>query len=331
MTKTKPKGVEVEIYKTKEGTITIDVKLKGDTVWLTQAQIANLFGTKRPAITKHLRNIFGSDELNEKQVCSKMEHTAVDGKKYQTNFYNLDVVISVGYRVNSKKATDFRIWATKVLKSHIIHGYSINQKVLLAQRDKFKELQETITFIENKSHQSLLSNQGTELLSIIKQYTKSLDLLEQYDREKIKKVKGSTPIYKLHISDTLETIKNIKSNLKKAKKNFGYFGIESGDRLSGIIGNLSQTYDGKELYKSLEEKAANLLYLVIKDHPFIDGNKRIGSLLFINYLDRNNALYRDSGERKINDNALVALALLVAISNPIEKKILVKVIVSLIS
>ncbi len=328
MTKTKPENMEVQIYKNKEGSVSIDVRLKGDTVWLTQAQIANLFKVERSVITKHINKVFVTGELLEKSNVQKMHITGVDKP---SKIYSLDMVISVGYRVNSKQATDFRIWATKILKSYLIKGYSLNQKLLLSQRNKFKDLQETIGFVENKSHQNLLSNQGSELLSIIKQYTKSLDLLKQYDTEKIKKVKGSTPIYKLHISDTLETIKNIKNNLQKTKKNLGYFGIESSDRLSGIVGNLSQTYGGKELYESTEEKAANLLYLVIKDHPFIDGNKRIGSLLFINYLDKNRVLYRDTGERKINDNALVALALLVAISNPTEKKILIKVIISLIS
>jgi death-on-curing family protein len=243
----------------------------------------------------------------------------------------LDLVISVGYRVNSQKATQFRIWATKVLRDHLLQGYTVNEKALLAQRNKLKELQNAINFIEDKSHQELLQDQSSELLSIIKQYTKSIDLLEQYDKKQVKSVRGNKPIYTMSVSDTKETIEGIRKNLMETKKNIGFFGIESSDKIVDIIGNLNQTFAGKELYKSIEERAANLLYMIIKDHPFIDGNKRIGSLLFIRYLDRNDILYRKTGERKINDNALVALALLVAISNPVEKDILIKVITSIIS
>lgn len=331
MTKINPKEIEVQLYKSVDGSIKMEVKLKKDTVWLNQAQIAELFGTKRPAITKHLGNIFRLHELNRKRVCSKMEHTAKDGKSYLVEYYNLDAIISVGYRVNSQKATQFRIWATKVLRSHLLQGYTVNEKALIEQKSKIKELQNAIDFIENKSHQTLLKDQSVELLSIIKQYTKSLDLLQQYDKKNVKSRKGKTPSHILNIVEIKQTIESIRSSLAETKKDLGFFGIEPSDKVSGIIGNLQQTFDGLELYKTIEDKAANLLYMIIKDHPFIDGNKRIGSLLFIQYLDQNNALYRETGERKINDNALVVLALLVAISNPKEKSVLTKVIINLIS
>lgn len=326
MTKTKPKEMEVVIYKDRDGEIEMNVGIKDSSTWLTQDQISKLFGTKRPAITKHLLNIFRSQELDENQVCSKMEHTANDGKKYLTMFYNLDVVISVGYRVNSKKATQFRIWATKVLKEYLLKGYSINQKLLSSQKNKFKELQATIDFVEEKSKDKLLDQQTHELLSLIKDYTKSLKILEEYDKGKIKKQRGNTPVFEIDTKTARNIIKKTRDEIGK-----GLFGVEIEYKFEGLMACLYQTFDGDDLYKTAEEKAANLLYLVIKDHPFADGNKRSASMLFIYYLSKNGMLYKENGERKINDNALVALSLLVAVSQPKEKDILIKVVISLIS
>ena len=323
---------QIIIYKSKDKSIQLEVRLDldKDTLWLNQAQIARLFGTQRPAITKHLNNVFKCKELNEKAVCSILEHTADDGKKYATKFYNLDAVISVGYRVNSARATQFRIWATGVLKEHILSGYTLNQKRLLEQAEKLKELEKAIAFIEEKSHKGLLNNQARELLSIINEYAKSLTLLAQYDEGQIALYKGKIAKFTLTYSHCLEVIARIKAELTRKGEAGILFGQEMGKKLDGIIGGLYQTFGGKDLYPSIEEKSAHLFYFIIKDHPFADGNKRIGSLFFIYFLEQNNYLLKRSGERKINDNALVALALLIAESDPKEKEIMIKIITNLL-
>ena len=322
---------EIVIYHPKSGEVEIKVKLQKETIWLTQAQIASLFGIKRPAITKHLSNIFTSGELDKNSVCSILEHTAADGKKYKTKFYNLDIIISVGYRVNSKKATQFRIWATRDLKQHILQGYTINERRLLETRSKFNELQGAIVFLREKSNKKTLKGQEKEILDLLGSYAKTLTILGQYDKRRVKKPKGKRAKFILEYDSCRDIIILLKKNLMLEKKASGFFGVEPEGKFEGIARNLYQTFDKKELYKTIEEKATNLLYLTIKDHPFIDGNKRIASFLFVYFLDKNDYLYRKNGEKKINDNALVALALLVAESNPQEKDILIKIMINLIN
>lgn len=308
----------------------LEVRLEKDTVWLTQAQIAKLFGTQRPAITKHINNIFKSGELKEKAVCSKMEHTAADGKIYKTVFYNLDAIISVGYRVNSQRATQFRIWATKILKSYLIKGYALNQKRLIEQSRRFLELRQAVTFIKEKSERPQLEGQTKEFLNIVNEYTKSLTILYQYDLKTLKIHKGKKPKYILAYEECLSWINEVKLNLISKKLASSLFGQEYGNKFKSIIGAVNQTFDGKDLYPTVDEKAANLLYLVIKDHPFADGNKRIGALLFLYFLEKNNYLFDTLGQKKINDNTIVALALLVAESNPVEKETMIKIITNLL-
>jgi len=307
------------------------VRLEKETVWLTQKQIAILFDTQRPAITKHLNNIFKSGELNKNSVSSILEHTAADGKTYKTQFYNLDAIISVGYRVNSKRATKFRIWATKTLKEHLIKGYTINEKRLLEAREKFKELQTTITFLQEKSQKELLSEHTSEILNLLSSYAKTLSLLEEYDKRKIKVIKGKKTKFILNYQECQRIIMEIKKELIAQRKASELFGQEVGGGFEGVIKGIYQTFGRKELYPTIENKAAHLLYFTIKDHPFTDGNKRIGSFLFVYFLDKNNYLYRPTGEKKINDNALTALSLLIAISDPKEKDILIKIITNLLS
>jgi prophage maintenance system killer protein len=321
---------EIAIYKAPKGEARVEVRLEKETVWLDTHQIASVFDVDRTVIVKHIGNIYQSRELLENSTCAKIAQVAADGKIRQMNIYNLDVIISVGYRVNSRKATDFRIWATRVLKNHLIEGYTINEKRLLQAESRFKELQEVVSFLREKSKHELLSGQGKEILDLLANYSKTLTLLEQYDKEKLSLVRRGRGKYRL----TYEAAKLIISELKKelmAKKEAGtLFGQDYGEKLKGILGNLYQTFGGKELYLSLEEKAAHLLYFVVKDHPFVDGNKRIASFLFVYFLDKNSYLYKASGEKKINDNALVALALLIAESNPNEKDVLIKIITNLI-
>jgi len=326
----------IVIYETPKKEVKLDVRLEKETVWLTQKQIAVLFGTQRPAITKHLNNIFKSGELNKNSVSSILEHTAADGKTYKTQFYNLDAIISVGYRVNSKEATQFRIWATKILKEHLIKGYTINEKRLLEEREKFKELQSIITFLQitfsqEKSQKELLSGHASEILNLLSSYTKTLSLLEEYDKRKIRVIKGRKAKFILNYEECQRIIMEIKKELIAKKKASELFGQEVGRGFEGAIKEIYQTFDGKELYPTIEDKASHLLYFTIKDHPFIDGNKRIGSFLFVYFLDKNHYLYRSTGEKKINDNALTVLSLLIAISDPKEKDILIKIITNLLS
>ncbi|OGI26648.1 MAG: hypothetical protein A2359_00830 [Candidatus Moranbacteria bacterium RIFOXYB1_FULL_43_19] len=332
MKKRKPeiKKGEIVIYESQGGP-RLEVHLEQETVWLNQKQIALLFGTQRPAITKHLNNILKSGELSKNSVSSILEHTAADGKKYKTQFYSLDAIISIGYRVNSKRATQFRIWATKTLRSHLIQGYTINEKRLMQAQNQFKELQKTISFLKEKSSHKLLAGQEKEILSLLESYSKTLSLLEQYDKEKLtlsKKAKGK---FILKYEHAKEVIGKVKKRLTVKKEASNLFGQENSEKLKAILGNIYQTFAKKELYPSLEEKAAHLLYFVIKDHPFVDGNKRVGSFLFVYFLDKNNYLLKKSGERKINDNALTALSLLIAISAPREKDKLIKIVTNLLA
>lgn len=320
---------EVVIYKSQQGP-EFQVTLSEDTVWLDAHLIARLFNVNRPAIVKHINNIYKSGELDEKSTCSKMEQVAADGKIRTMNLYNLDMIISVGYRVNSKQATQFRIWATKTLKEHLIKGYTVNEKRLSQTQSNLRELQETIALLQEKSKYELLAGQEQEILFLLSGYAKTLTLLEKYDKEKLPLAKKAKGKFKLTFEEALKPIEQIRKELIAKKEAGDLFGIETSNKFKAILGNIYQTFDGKELYPSLEEKSAHLLYFIIKNHPFVDGNKRIASFLFIYFLDRNNYLYKSNGEKKINDNALTTLALLIAISNPKEKEQFIKLITNLL-
>jgi len=317
---------EIIIYKSDTGP-KIEVKLDKENIWLTQDQIALLFGTQRPAITKHLNNIFKSGELDEKSNVPKWN---VPNSDKPVKFYSLDTIISVGYRVNSKRATQFRVWATNTLKNYLVKGYAINEKRLLEAQNKFNELQNAVDFLRQKSKYELLAGQEQEILNLLADYSKTLTLLEQYDTEKVVLSKKGKAEFVLDHKLATNVISEIKKELQIKNEASEMFGTEPHNKLEGLLGNIRQTFDGKELYSSIEEKASNLLYFIIKDHPFIDGNKRIGSFLFVYFLDRNKYLYRETGEKKINDNALTALSLLIAVSDPKEKDKLIKIITNLI-
>ncbi len=330
MNKSRAKKDKIIIYKSSQGP-EIEVKLEKDTVWLDAHLIAKLFGVNRPAIVKHIGNIYKSGELSKESTCSILEQVAADGKIRKMKLYNLDMIISVGYRVNSKQATKFRIWATKILKQYLVKGYAINKKQLLRVKDQLKELQNTINFLQEKSKHKLLSGQEQEILSLLAQYSKTLTLLEQYDKEKVSLVKKTKGKFILQYRDAKQIIQKIKSQLIAKKEASDLFGRESGNKFRAIIGNIYQTFGKRDLYLSLEEKAAHLLYFIVKDHPFIDGNKRIASFLFVYFLDKNNFLYKENSERKINDNALTALTLLIAVSDSKDKDLLIKIITNLIN
>jgi len=318
------------IYQGKNGEIKFRGDFSGETVWGNLNQIADLFGRDKSVISRHIKNIFNSQELAKNSVVAKIATTASDGKTYQTSYYNLDLILSVGYRVDSKQATVFRRWATKTLKQHLLRGYTVNQKRLEQAQEKFLELQETISFLQNKSTSKNLKGQSGEILSLLGNYSKSLTLLEQFDKDIFKKKKGKKDSFVLNYKKAKNILIEVKTSLIKNKEATELFASERGDAFAGIIGNIYQTFGQKELYRNIEEKAAHLLYFTIKDHPFSDGNKRSGAFLFVYFLDKNKYLYKKSGERKINDNALVALALLVAESDPKEKELMIKLIINLI-
>lgn len=320
------------IYKPKTGTARLKVKLEQESLWLNQKQMSELFETERSVITKHINNVFKTGELNKNSVCANFAHTAEDGKTYNTNFYNLDMIISVGYRVNSKQGTQFRIWATKVLRDYIIKGYALNQKRLKEQRKiHLSELQRTVALLQGVIEKKRIEGDEAEgLLRVITDYANSWLLLEQYDKGSLK-VKGKKrKVNVFTYEEAKEIIRELKKKLLKKKEAGRYFGIEKEQGLEGILGNINQSIADKPLYRSVQEKAAHLLYFVIKDHVFVDGNKRIASLLFILFLNRNNYLYNKRGEKIINDNTLTALALLVAESRTQEKDTMVALITNLL-
>jgi len=320
------------LYSTSQKDIKIPVKLDKETVWLSQKQMSLLFNRDRKTITRHIQNIFKEDELAKNSVCSKYEHTAEDGKKYDITLYNLDVIISVGYRVKSKNGTKFRIWATSILREHILKGFTINQKRLKENQDiKLSELEKAIKLLKRVGdNKKLKSGEAKGLLKVITDYADSWLLLQKYDEHELKLQSSKTKHELFGYEETLKNISELKNNLAKKKQATEIFGKERGESLQAILGNLRQSFGGKELYPSIEIKAAHLLYFAIKDHPFVDGNKRIGSFLFIAFLAKNNFLLDKKGEKKINDNTLVALALLVAESKPKEKDTLIVLITNLL-
>lgn len=320
---------EIAIYKSGKNNIVLEAHLQKESVWLTQAQIADLFGTQRAAITKHLRNIFKSGELKKVSVSSILEHTAADGKNYKTQFYNLDAIISVGYRVNSLRATHFRIWATKIIKDHLIKGFTLNKKRIGELKgEELKAFEDTVTLMRQTiAKRQLSSKEESGLLQVITEYAYTWALLQKYDKNELTAPKTmQASAYELDYPAACEAIGQLKNDLVAKKDASDLFGRERGGELEGILRGIYQTFSGDELYPTIEEKAAHLLYFIIKDHPFADGNKRIGSLLFILFLSRNKYLLRENGEKKINDNALVAIALLVAESKPNQKNVMIRLI-----
>lgn len=318
----------IEIYKIHEGEIVFRVDSKKETIWTTQEQLAKLFGVDRTVIGRHLRNIFRDGELDENSVCAKIAHTATDGKTYQVNMYNLDAIISVGYRVNSRKATDFRIWATKVLHHYVVDGAAINERRLKElDSKKLHEIEGALGIIKRLVAASDLSaDEASGVLEVISKYGPSFKALKEYDEGHISFLKGKKATKVITKDDGLKMIAELRKNVKGDE----LFGKPRGNAFESSLGAITQTYNNQDVYPSISEKAANLLYLIIKDHPFYDGNKRIGALLFVVFLTINDYHLTKNGETKISDRALTALALLIAESNPKEKGLLVALICKLL-
>ncbi len=318
----------VVIYRGPRNEVEVEARFEKGEIWLSQAEIARLYKKERSVVTKHINNIFRDKEVDKKSNVRKLH---IAGSDRPVAFYSLDVILAVGYRTSSARAIHFRKWATRILKDYLISGYAINQKRILETRARFEDLQNAINFLKKKSRHKLLSGQGREILDLLADYSKALRLLEEYDKHRIRLSRKTRIKFILKYEEAKEVIRAVKKDLTRRGKASNLFGRETDSKLKAILGNIYQTFKGKEVYPSLEEKAAHLLYFIVKDHPFIDGNKRIGSFLFVYFLDRNDFLYKETGERKINDNALTALTLLIAVSAPKDRDILIKIITNLIS
>ena len=324
---------DVILYQTDDGRTALDVRLAGETVWLTLNQMADLFGRDKSVVSRHLRNIFVTKELSKKATVAKNATVQIEGDREVTRtveYYSLDAIISVGYRVNSKRGTQFRIWATQTLKDHLIRGYTLNERRL---REKgLTEAEQAIQLLSRTlTHHNLVNDEGRGVLGIVSRSAKSWLLLKEYDEEQLSVPEQRQPARaSLDSARTREAIGTLKTCLLERQEATRLFGQERSESLTGILGAIEQTFDGQALYPSIEEKAAHLLCFVIKDRPFSDGNKRIGSFLFILFLRENNYLEDANGQLKINDNALVALALLIAESEPRNKELMIRLVMNLL-
>ncbi len=318
---------EIIIYQTQDNQTQLEVRFDGDTVWLSQAQMVELFASSKANISEHLKSIFQSGELDNLSTVRKFRTVRKEGTRNvsrEIEHYNLDVIISTGYRVNTQRGVLFRQWATQRLKEYLVQGYTINQK-------RLDELRQTVQLIQTSISDDTNLSETKGLLEIITQYTQSFVLLNQFDSNSIQLEKLNEEItYEIDYSEARNAILELKKQLITKKEATELFGNEKDQSFEGTLKSIVQTFDGIYLYPSIEEQAAHLLYFIIKNHPFSDGNKRIGAFLFIWFLEKNKHRFKQSGELKINDNALVALALLVAQSNPAEKALMTNLIIQLI-
>lgn len=304
-------------YKSEDGNTELNVRLEKDTVWLTQSQMANLFGVDRTVIVRHIRNIYKSEELYEDATCAKNAQVQEEGgRKVRRTipYYNLDMIISVGYRVNSKNATQFRVWATSILKQYLIKGYALNN-------ERLQQLGEVIRIMKRTQNEL----DAKQVLSVIENYNTALSLLDDYDHQCMKRPEGNKATYILSYEECRSLIDQMRFN---ADSNL--FGHEKDDSFKGSIGNIYQSFGGEEIYPTLEEKAANLLYFVTKNHSFSDGNKRIAATVFLYFLDKNGILYDEDGNKRIADYTLVALTIMIAESRIEEKEMMVSIIMNCI-
>lgn len=319
---------EIIIYQTQDGQTSIDVKMEGETVWLSQAQMAELFQKDRTVIGRHINNVFKEGELDKETTCANFAHVGIDDDQvYNTTLYNLDVIISVGYRVKSQRGTQFRIWANRILKEYLVKGYAVNHDIA---QQKYEELSQLVKVLGRtiKTQPQISNEESHELITVVSDYTYALDTLDRYDYQKLS-IDKTTPEEKFHA-----TYENAMAAIETLKEKFGesrWFGNEKDNSFKSSIGQIYQTFGGQDLYTSVEEKAAMLLYLVTKNHSFSDGNKRIAATLFLWFMQNNGILYRADGSKRISDGTLVALTLMIAESRTEEKDVMVKVVVNLIN
>lgn len=318
---------EIVIYTREDGHVNLDTRLENETIWLTQKQIAELFSVKRPAISKHIKNIFESGELIEDSVISILETTANDGKTYKVSYYNLDMIIAVGYRVNSKKATQFRIWATTVLKEYLTKGYAINENRIKQQLENIKALKTSVDLLARS-----LTNQIEDLgeaqtvVKILNNFAHGLDLLDNFDHKTLDhKGKTKKEAVRIPTDEFLQVVKEMKSEFAS-----DVFGNPKDESFDSSVNQIYQTFGGEELYPTLEEKASMLLYLITKNHSFSDGNKRIAASCFLYFLEKNGILYK-TGKPIIDNSTLFALTVLIAESNPNEMETMKQIVISILN
>ena len=321
---------QIIIYQTDDDQTQIDVRLENETVWLTQAQMAELFQTDRTSIVRHINKIYADDELDRDSTCAKIAQVQKEGQRTVRRsipYFNLDMIISVGYRVNSKRGVKFRQWANRLLKQYLIKGYAINERLHHEQISELRQLVQVVgRTLQHREQGNTIETQ--DLLDVVVDYTYALDTLDNYDYERLT-IEKTTKIAAFHA-----TYENAMEQIQRLRDKFGasvLFGNEKDDSFKSSIGQIYQTFDGDELYPSVEEKAAMLLYLVTKNHSFSDGNKRIAATLFLWFLNNNKILYNSDGSKRIADSTLVALTLMIAESKTEEKDVMVKVVVNLIN
>lgn len=326
--KPEPSRGEVLVYEAPGGGVRVDVRLERETVWLTQQQMADLFARERSVVTKHLQRVFRDGELGEE---SNVHFLHIAPADKPTAFYSLDVIISVGYRVKSQRGTQFRIWATRTLRDHLLRGYSLNERRLTEQG--LEDLQQAVGLLaKTLQNRELVTDEGFSVLQVVERYTRTWRLLLEYDQQRLATAPSRpvAPVGRLGPTDARAAVHSIRGSLAERGEASALFGLERDSALEGSLGAVEQTFGGAPLYPSAQSRAAHLLYFVIKDHPFADGNKRIGALLFLEYLRRHDLLWRPNGQPRLADNAVVAVALLIAESAPAQKELMVRLVMSLL-
>jgi prophage maintenance system killer protein len=324
-------GEQLVIYTSEDGSVQTEVRLEHDTVWLTQKQMADLFQTSKQNISLHIKNCFLEGELSKNGTVKEYLTVQTEGKRKierMVEYYNLDVIISVGYRVKSLRGTQFRIWANRILKEHLIQGYTINEKRLIAQRHKLQSLKETIVLVERSlEKEGQTAVEAKNLVSLLAEFAKGLDLLDDYDHNNLE-TKGKNTNSAIRI-----TTKEFLSVVDALRKEYDsdLFGKQKDDSFDSSVNQIYQTFNGEDVYPTTECKAANLLYLVTKNHSFVDGNKRIAAAVFIYFLEKNKMLYKKNGEKIIDNDSLAAITLLIAVSKPEEKETMIKIVMTILN
>lgn len=325
---------EVAVYETADGEVRVEVRVERETVWLTQQQIAELLGTSADNVSLHLKNIYLEGELDEAATTEDSSVVRTEGRRQvrrNLRFYNLDAILSVGYRVSSKRGTQFRIWATRTLRDHLLRGYTLNER-RLAEKGMAEIEQAVALLAQTLTAHALVTDEGQAVLDVVQRYTRSWRLLLEYDEERLadKPARPVAPSASLDLGDARAAVESLRSEIAARGEAGDLFGQERGDALAALLGAVEQTFGGEPLYPSAQARAANLLYFVIKDHPFSDGNKRIGTLLFLEYLRRNGLLLRPDGTPRLADNAMVALTLLIAESQAAQKDLMIRLVLNLL-
>jgi hypothetical protein len=322
---------EMVIYTSPDGTANIDVRFEAETLWLTQPQLEELFSTDRTSLVKHIKNILDTGELAEAATCAKFAQVRKEGKRQVSRdirYYNLDMILSVGYRVNSKRGTQFRIWANRILKEHLVQGYTINQKRLTEQQRQIARLKESIQLVERSLlEQAQTIDDARNVVKVLSEFARGLNILDDYDHETLEQ-KGKTERTARYISENefLEVVQALRRDFDSA-----IFGQPKDKSFSSSVNQIYQSFGGAELYPSIEHKAAMLLYLVVKNHSFVDGNKRIAAALFLFFLDKHKLLTRPDGQNTISNDGLAALTLLIAVSKPEEKDTMIKIVITILN